>query len=1179
MPKQTTSKVRFKKRIFAALLSMTMAVSYLPVFADDTSEDPQEVKQNAEVLLMMDFEDGKLSSGTAGTVSIAKDENADYGKVLELESAGSSANAFFTLPKNVEKGKLAIGYDMKYMQTTAEGYNRILRNRYTSLSGDAISDLSETFIVRNIGVFQQFKNGTWDPDGGTNTKYEADKWYHIDMWFDLDERTAEYYIDGQLMGKTSMADKIDKIGSFYHTMGGVGSCYLDNVYAVEFYGGGVDMSKFDFIQYYPPEVEQKITTKFNMNDLGNISFNGEIGGKVDLKEVMGESFSGKTVVKMYDEDGISQTQEFETQLKANEEKEIEFKVKAEKYGYCYLETEVIKDNGEVYGSAKTTASNVVKNETSNPQMAYSIHISKGHGLYENQSKLLEIMKNTGADSVRDELLWTETERTQGILEFCDSAQMTRDNIKASGERMFAILGYYYPGRYDGLTFPQKEPMLTDFLNYVEYVVENTKDMNIDFELWNELNMGTNPLTGTTYEPEYTKLLKLVYQKVKSINPNANVYAFATANVENAPEWIENCLKLGAGDYLDGITIHPYNVTLTAEGEKTHNDIKKIQDLMVKYGIGDKKLVFSEFGWSSSLSFADEEKQANYMPEFMGLMTDQNIDRIIWYNFQEKSTGDMTDGELHFGSIRGWQFEDIPFEAKPSLLTISAYNKLMNGAVKTGKMSLSDENASVYTFKMPDGRSAVMAWSDNGNVSTALNFGTESLRIYDRFGNEESLNTVDGAIDLKITNRPIYIIGDFDTNNIKEETAKFNVFANDVTVVNGDITKISGTVPNGTSDKWAVETVCPDNITQTGDAVINSDGKFEINFKAGNSGRDIERIKVMIKDKANGNVVYIKNVDVKYTSAMSVESSIKYYRNGRWKLILRLQNHKSEGNLSGKIKITDPFDITLNNDEATVTSLEPGGVRYKYINLPVAKTKNKLDVKGCMEVSNGETVEFSDSSYFVGMIKSKSNPKIDGVIESGEYATETPIRMNRGDMIQQITDWGGENDLSGNVYLNFDKDFLYLAAQVKDDREGATAETADKLWQNDSIQFAFAERAASDASITEIGIGKLKNGESAMYRWTFLGTKFFAGEFEEAIDFDERCELEIGRDGDITTYELKIPWVDIYGDSGAEFARKNVLFSIIINDNDGSGRRGWIELSPGIGGSKNASLFMKVPVSQ
>ena len=45
------------------------------------------------------------------------------------------------------------------------------------------------------------------------------------------------------------------------------------------------------------------------------------------------------------------------------------------------------------------------------------------------------------------------------------------------------------------------------------------------------------------------------------------------------------------------------------------------------------------------------------------MTNQSIERILWYNFQEKTTGAQNDGELHFGAIRGWQFTEIPYEAK------------------------------------------------------------------------------------------------------------------------------------------------------------------------------------------------------------------------------------------------------------------------------------------------------------------------------------------------------------------------------------------------------------------------------------------------------------------------------------------------------------------------------------
>ena len=123
-----------------------------------------------------------------------------------------------------------------------------------------------------------------------------------------------------------------------------------------------------------------------------------------------------------------------------------------------------------------------------------------------------------------------------------------------------------------------------------------------------------------------------------------------------------------------------------------------------------------------------------------------------------------------------------------------------------------------------------------------------------------------------------------------------------------------------------------------------------------------------------------------------------------------------------------------------------------------------------------------------MTKNTKEPVVDGKIEPGEYSMETPVKMNKENMIQQISDWGGVSDLSGTVYLNFDSDYFYLAAEVRDNAEGATGD-ASSVWQNDSIQFAFAERALSSAERTEIGIGKDKDGKPAMYRYSFLGTKF------------------------------------------------------------------------------------------
>lgn len=277
-------------------------------------------------------------------------------------------------------------------------------------------------------------------------------------------------------------------------------------------------------------------------------------------------------------------------------------------------------------------------------------------------------------------------------------------------------------------------------------------------------------------------------------------------------------------------------------------------------------------------------------------------------------------------------------------------------------------------------------------------------------------------------------------------------------------------------------------------------------------------------------------------------------------------------------MTRPTDFILPKLESEFENLMPGETRYVFINIPMFHSMDLLEMNGYIELDDGEVISFTESSYFVGMMKVPSEPTIDGKIEPREYSIEAPILADKEAMIQQITNWGGLADLSGTVYLNYDSEYFYIAAKVRDNVEGAT-EAAERVWANDSIQFGFAKQASPEAGRTEIGIGKDNKGNPTMQRYSFLGIKFFAAGDNTVIPFDESCKLEIGREGDFTIYEVRIPWVDIYSDEQPVLNQRSVLFSIIINDNDGEGRRGWMEFCPGIGGVKNAALFMKIPVMQ
>ena len=65
----------------------------------------------------------------------------------------------------------------------------------------------------------------------------------------------------------------------------------------------------------------------------------------------------------------------------------------------------------------------------------------------------------------------------------------------------------------------------------------------------------------------------------------------------------------------------------------------------------------------------------------------------------------------------------------------------------------------------------------------------------------------------------------------------------------------------------------------------------------------------------------------------------------------------------------------------------------------------------------------------------------------------------------------------------------------------------------------------------------------------------------------------------TVYELQIPWSELFWEGYVPDPSKEYHFSLMANDNDGSGRRGWIEYCSGIGTHKDVTLFGTMNLSR
>jgi hypothetical protein len=178
-------------------------------------------------------------------------------------------------------------------------------------------------------------------------------------------------------------------------------------------------------------------------------------------------------------------------------------------------------------------------------------------------------------------------------------------------------------------------------------------------------------------------------------------------------------------------------------------------------------------------------------------------------------------------------------------------------------------------------------------------------------------------------------------------------------------------------------------------------------------------------------------------------------------------------------------------------------------------------------------------------------------------TRSPALIDLADGTPLLNGYNGVDDLSGTAQLRWDADNIYLTADIRDDVFSHNA-SGINIWQNDSIQFSLAPGVPGDSqSWYEYGISQTPEGPQ-IYRWLSMKGA--------ATGVLTKGTLNVTRDEEtkITSYALSLPWSEV---SPIRAAGGNVLsFSMLVNDNDGAGRKGYIEWGSGIGAAKDASLF-------
>lgn len=205
--------------------------------------------------------------------------------------------------------------------------------------------------------------------------------------------------------------------------------------------------------------------------------------------------------------------------------------------------------------------------------------------------------------------------------------------------------------------------------------------------------------------------------------------------------------------------------------------------------------------------------------------------------------------------------------------------------------------------------------------------------------------------------------------------------------------------------------------------------------------------------------------------------------------------------------------------------------------------------------------------------------VDGIIDDAAWQNSVKMKCDKESQIVSIEDWKGDRDLSAVFSVLWDSEYFYFYAVVTDEIFYQKEEQTKYLYKGDSVQIGIyndidglLKKGKAGDMFEEITLG-FADGVPKAYRnrcQTEFTTK---GEITLNDNFDLKCQ----KFGDDLTYELKVKWSELFGYEYEPKLGDALGFSVLINDNDGSGRRGWMEYGSGIGKSKDANLFVTMPM--
>lgn len=227
-------------------------------------------------------------------------------------------------------------------------------------------------------------------------------------------------------------------------------------------------------------------------------------------------------------------------------------------------------------------------------------------------RTLEMVREMGSPWIVEYFPWAYREPYPGFYDWSHS-DLVIDHAERQGLAVIARLGFVPPWARppDSASSFLSSEYAPAFGDYVAAFVDRYGERVAAIIIWNEPNLalewGFQPI-----DPEgYTRLLGLAYRRAKETKPEVVVLGGALAPTLAPPGsdqamndliYLERMLAAGAGEVMDGLSVHAYGWSFPAD-DPPHPEVinfrrtELVYQLLVDHGYGDLPIYITEGGWN------------------------------------------------------------------------------------------------------------------------------------------------------------------------------------------------------------------------------------------------------------------------------------------------------------------------------------------------------------------------------------------------------------------------------------------------------------------------------------------------------------------------------------------------------------------------------------------------------